>query len=75
MIDKKYFHYIFVAFMTLGMTLVMSFTTTFDSESFTSQFIGTWLINSALGFTVAFPTALIVTPFARNAAKKLTAGG
>jgi len=73
MIDKKYFHYLFVAFMTLGMTLVMSFVTAFTSESTTGQFISTWLSNSALGFIIAFPTALVVTPYARIATEKLTA--
>ena len=74
MLDRQYFHYVFVALMALGMTVVMSFTTTIANEGLSSQFIGVWLSASALGFIIAFPTALIITPFARYAADKLTTG-
>lgn len=72
MIHKKYYHRLFVALMALGMTMVMSFTSTIISQGFSSQFLSAWLSAIILGFVVAFPTALIITPFARLVAEKLT---
>ncbi len=72
--DKKKYRYIFVALMSLGMTLVMSFTSTIYNEGLSSQFLQAWLSTTILGFIVAFPAALIITPVARWATEKLTAG-
>jgi len=73
MINEKYYHCIFVALMSLGMTLVMSFTSTVYSQGFSGQFLESWLSAVVLGFMVAFPTALAITPIARLAAEKITA--
>lgn len=72
MIHKKYYHPIFVALMALGMTMVMSFTSTIISQGLSRQFLEAWLSAISLGFIVAFPTAFIITPLARSAAEKLT---
>lgn len=72
MINKKYFHYVFVAIMAMSMTLVLSFIATAKSEGLSGQFLVVWLIAAGLGFSVAFPTALIISPLAKWAATRLT---
>ncbi len=71
MIHKKYYRYVFVAFMAFGMTVVMTFTTMIVNEGFSRHFIALWLDAIALGFTVAYPTALMITPLAASITKKL----
>jgi len=63
--NEKNYRYTFVALMSLGMTLVMSFTSTIYSERLSSQFLQAWLNTTILGFIVAFPTALIINPIAK----------
>ena len=72
MINRKYFHYVFVALMAISMALVLSFVGTLSREGFSDQFVILWLKAAALGFGFAFPAALLVTPVARWAAEKLT---
>ncbi len=72
MINKKYFHSLFVALMALSMSLVLSFVAEVGREGFSDQFFTLWLKAAVLGFGFAFPTALIVTPIARWAAEQLT---
>lgn len=72
MINKKYFHYVFVAIMAMSMTLVLSFVTTVINGGFSGQFLCAWLKAAGLGFFIAFPVALAVAPIARWAAEKLT---
>lgn len=74
MINRKYFHYVFVAVMAMSMALVLSFVGTLGREGFSDQFINLWLNAALLGFGFAYPTALVVTPIARWAADKLTSG-
>ncbi len=73
MISRKYFNYVFVAMMTLCMTLVLSFFATVSHEGLSGQFVLLWLIAAGLNFSIAFPTALAVTPIARWTAGVLTA--
>lgn len=73
MINKKYFHLVFVAIMAMSMTLVLSFVTILTSDGFSAQFLFDWLKAAGLGFCVAFPVALAVAPVARWGAEKLTA--
>lgn len=72
MINKKYFHYVFVAIMAMSMTLVLSFVTTLASDGFSGQFVFVWLKATGVGFSIAFPVAVAVVPVARWAAEKLT---
>jgi len=72
MISRKYFHYVFVAMMAMSMTLVLSFFATVSKEGLSDQFVFLWLIAAGWGFSVAFPTALVVIPIARWVSVKLT---
>ncbi len=72
MICRKYFHYVFVAMMSMGMTLILSFFATVNNEGLSGQFVLLWLLAAVLNFAIAFPTALAVAPLARWAAGKLT---
>ncbi|QQD17467.1 DUF2798 domain-containing protein [Spongiibacter nanhainus] len=72
MICGKYFHYVFVALMSMGMTLILSLFATANNEGQSGNFVWLWLLAAALNFAIAFPTALAVAPVARWAAGKLT---
>lgn len=72
MISRKYFHYVFVAIMAMSMTLVLSLFTTINNEVLSDQFVFLWFKTAGLGFCLAYPTALVVTPIARWVTEKLT---
>jgi len=72
MISRKYFHYVFVAMMSMSMALALSFFATISNEGLSAQFVFLWLNATGWGFSIAFPTALAVTPLAMKAAEKLT---
>lgn len=72
MLDRKYFHYVFVAVMAFGMTTIMAFTTILVNEGFSHEFISQWLRSLPFGFIVAFPAALIINPLANIVATKVT---
>jgi hypothetical protein len=72
MFKIKYFNTLFVALMALGMSSVMSFSTTVLSQGFSHQFMAAWLSSAGVGFVVAFPAALIIAPLARRVATRLT---
>lgn len=72
MICKKYFHYVFVAMMSMGMTLTLSLFATLNNEGLSGHFVWLWLLAATFNFVIAFPTALAVAPVARWAAGKLT---
>lgn len=65
MISRKYSHYVFVATMAMGMTLVLSFVATANNQGFSSQFVAVWLQSVGWSFCIAFPTALFMQPFAK----------
>lgn len=72
MIDKKYFKYVFVAMMTISMTLVLSLISTTTNQGDFGNSVIQWLLKASTDFAVAFPTALAVAPLATWAAKKIT---
>ncbi|MEP1444598.1 MAG: DUF2798 domain-containing protein [Paraglaciecola sp.] len=65
MISRKYSHYVFVATMAMGMTLVLSFVATANNEGFSSLFVFAWLRTIGWSFCIAFPTALLMQPLAK----------
>ncbi len=72
MINRKYFHYVFVAMMAMSMTLVLTFISTVSNEGLSGQFVFQWLHTAGWSFIIAFPVALVATPIARWVAEKLT---
>lgn len=72
MICSTHFHTVFVAMMSLGMTLILSLFATVKGQELSGHFLWIWLWAAALNFAIAFPTALAVAPVARWAAGKLT---
>ncbi len=72
MINKKYFHLVFVTAMAFFMAGVMSFALTAINIGFSEYFVLVWLQSFLLSFVLALPTALIVSPFVRHITEKIT---
>jgi hypothetical protein len=52
--------------ITLGMSLVMSFTMTAINVGFTEYFLYAWLRSWLVGLLVGFPTAAVIVPLAQK---------
>lgn len=63
MIDRKYQKIVFSFFMSLLMSCIMSLVISIFNVGFVNNIISIWLNAWAFGFTVAFPTIIIVSPF------------
>jgi hypothetical protein len=71
-IDKKYSTLLFVTIMVLCMTFVISLALTIIRSGFTSGFTLIWLRAWGLAIIVAWPTAMLVVPFARKVVASIT---
>lgn len=70
-LDKKYSGLIVAFFMTLALDTTMTFTMTTLNTGWTEGYIQRFLNSWIIGFIVAFPTSILVIPFARRLATKL----
>ena len=52
--------------ITLGMSLVMSFTMTAINVGFAEYFLYAWLRSWLVGLLVGFPTAAVIVPLAQK---------
>jgi hypothetical protein len=71
-IDKKYSTLLFVTIMVLCMTFVISLALTIIRSGFSAGFTLLWLRAWGLAFIVAWPTAMLVVPFARKVVASIT---
>ncbi|WP_417616795.1 DUF2798 domain-containing protein [Oceanisphaera sp.] len=62
MIARKYHRYVVAFFMSLLMSGIMSFSITTFNIDLTEQLVSRWLEAWMLGFTIAFPTVLLIGP-------------
>lgn len=58
--------YLFALLMAFFMSMVMSFTLTAYRSGIDPQLLGHWLETWPIAFSVAFPTALCVSPLVRK---------
>jgi hypothetical protein len=65
-ISKKYSTLLFGMIMALMMSLAMSLVMTYVAVGFVSNFIVIWTKSLIIGFIVALPTALVVSPLAKK---------
>lgn len=61
-INKKYGKIVFAFFMSLSMSVAISFTITLLKIGFSKVFLKTFFNGSLVGFAVSFPLALVIFP-------------
>lgn len=71
MIPKKYEFVTFAFFMSLFMTILMSFVVTFINVGLVDDFLLLWGKAFWRAYIVAFPAVLTVVPLVRKLVKKL----
>ena len=71
-IPKKFFPVVFAFFLTLVMVMIVSGITTALNVGFTHDFFARWLKAWFLTWCVAFPSAIVVAPWARRLTEKIT---
>lgn len=71
MISIKYLHQVQALFLSGFMSFIMSGAITFKNLGFVGGFIGIWLHAWILAYAIAFPSILLVFPFARKLAVKI----
>lgn len=69
MIDRKYKRVVFAFFMAICMSCIMSGVISFVNVGSTSGFFLVWMKAWCLGFTVAFPSILLLVPVATRLAE------
>jgi hypothetical protein len=62
MIDRKHHRIVFLFFMALLMSCIMSFVITVFNIGFVNNLISIWLKAWLFAFSVAFPTIIFVSP-------------
>jgi len=65
-ISKKYTSYVFSFFMALLMSCLMSLVISIFNVGLVDDIISIWLKAWVFGFSVAFPTVIIVSPAVRK---------
>jgi hypothetical protein len=73
-IPKKYAPVLFVFFVALTMSFLMSFALTLINLGFSKNFLALWLRSWMLAFPLAFAAALTVVPPIRKLVERLTDG-
>lgn len=71
MIPKKYEFVTFAFFMSLFMTILMSFVITLINVGFVDNFFMLWAKAFWRAYIIAFPAVLTVVPLVRKLVKKL----
>ena len=72
MFPKKYSKVLFIFFMGLGMSLLMTLIITFINTGMDEQFINRFLKAWSISFPIAISAILIVAPIARKFVDKIT---
>lgn len=73
MISVKYLHQVQAALLSGFMSFIMSGAITFINLGLVKEFIGIWFHAWLVAYAIAFPTILLVFPFARKLAMKIAA--
>jgi hypothetical protein len=73
MVSVKYLHEVQAALLSGFMSFIMSGAITFINLGFVDGFIGIWFHAWLVAYAIAFPTILLVFPFARKLAMKIAA--
>ena len=66
MINKKYQHFVFVFFMALFMSCIMSFFISLFNVGLVENVLYIWLKDWCFAFFVAFPVVLLISPMVRK---------
>lgn len=74
MISKKYYNIVFAFLMASCMAFIMSGVMTLVNLGFGPLFIHFWMKAFGVGFSVAFPSVLIIAPIVRRVTNKLCVG-
>ena len=73
MISVRYLHQVQAALLSGFMSFIMSGAITFINLGLVKEFIGIWFHAWLVAYAIAFPTILLVFPFARKLAMKIAA--
>lgn len=73
MISVKYLHQVQAALLSGFMSFIMSGAITFINLGLVEHFIPIWIHAWLVAYAIAFPTILLVFPFARKLAMKIAA--
>ena len=71
MVSSKYLHQIQALLLSGFMSFIMSGAITFINLGLVNQFLTIWIHAWLVAYAIAFPTILIVFPFARKIAMKI----
>lgn len=71
MVSVKYLHLVQSFLLSGFMSFIMSGVITFINLGLVEGFIGIWLRAWIFAFVIAFPTIMLVFPFARKLAMKI----
>lgn len=71
MVSVKYLHQVQAALLSGFMSLIMSGAITFLNLGWVIGFFGIWFHAWMVAYAIAFPSILIVFPFARKLAMKI----
>jgi len=71
MIPKRFGPLLFGAVLSVMMTCVVSFVSTFNAIGFVQSFASVWLKAWALSFTISFPIVLVVRPLTQRIVDRL----
>lgn len=73
MVSVKYLHQVQAALLSGFMSFIMSGAITLINLGFVNGFFGIWLHAWIVAYAIAFPTILLVFPFAQKLAMKIAA--
>jgi hypothetical protein len=71
MISVKYLPQVQAALLSGFMSFILSGAITFINIGFVKGFVGIWLHAWLVAYAIAFPTVLLIFPFARKLAMKI----
>ncbi len=72
-IPRRYLGVVFAFFLTIVMVLLVTGVSTAINVGFPHDFVARWLKSWFASWVIAFPSAIVVGPWARRMAERLTA--
>jgi Protein of unknown function (DUF2798) len=72
-IDKRYFHFLFIAIMVVMMVSCVSLFTSLINVGLASNFFEIWARAFVMAFSIALPVAFVVARFAEKIVARITA--
>ena len=72
MIKKKYYQVVLIVIASFAMSIIMSLVITYINTGMDSEFIIRWRKAFLIAFPIAIIAAIIVIPFAKKIADKIT---